>query len=150
SLIDEFWYPRLGPGQMWERFRERVEERGGEVRLNTPVQAVHCEGPRVCSLRVGGEGQGAEVPASQVISSMPVSQLVTLLRPEPPPEVLEAARGLKYRDFILVALVVDRAELFPDNWIYVHTPQVRVGRIQNFKNWSAAMVPDPSKTCVGM
>lgn len=70
--------------------------------------------------------------------------------PRRPAGVLAAARALRYRDFLTVALIVDRRDLFPDNWIYVHGPGVRVGRIQNFKNWSADMVPDPAKTCLGM
>jgi protoporphyrinogen oxidase len=72
------------------------------------------------------------------------------LDPLPPEEVLVAARGLKYRDFLIVALIVNRDRLFPDNWLYIHSPSFRVGRIQNFKNWSLAMVPDPDKTCLGM
>jgi len=76
--------------------------------------------------------------------------LVERMEPQPPPEVLHAARSLKYRDFLIVSLIVDRQDLFPDNWIYIHSPEVKVGRIQNFKNWSAALVPDASKTCLGM
>jgi protoporphyrinogen oxidase len=150
SLIDEFHYPRLGPGQMWERFKECIEDKGGRVALNTPVLAINRRGARVQSVTVREAGADREVAAEQFISSIPVSQLLKWLQPAPPDEVLDAARGLKYRDFLIVALVVNRPELFPDNWIYVHSPQVRVGRIQNFKNWSAAMVPDPAKTCLGM
>jgi protoporphyrinogen oxidase len=81
---------------------------------------------------------------------MPVTALLHRLDPLPPPEVLTAARGLKYRDFLIVALIVDQDNLFPDNWIYIHSPEFRVGRIQNFKNWSPAMVPEAGKTCLGM
>lgn len=81
---------------------------------------------------------------------MPVTALLQRLEPAPPEEVLQAARSLSYRDFLIVALIVDVEDLFPDNWIYIHSPDVKVGRIQNFKNWSPAMVPDQRKTCLGM
>jgi protoporphyrinogen oxidase len=150
SLIDEFHYPRLGPGQMWERFREIIEMKGGRVLLNAPVQALQWEGTRVRSVIYSSGGQVRTAAAEQFITSMPISQLVFRLAPSPPLRVLKAARGLKYRDFLNVALIINKADLCPDNWLYVHTPQVRVGRIQNFKNWSQDMVPDPSKTCLGM
>jgi protoporphyrinogen oxidase len=73
-----------------------------------------------------------------------------MVSPSPPREVLAAARGLRYRDFLTVALVVDGTDLFPDNWIYIHDPEVRVGRIQNYRSWSPWMVPDPDKACVGL
>ena len=76
--------------------------------------------------------------------------LVEALDPAPPDEVLAAARSLRHRDFLVVGLIVDRPQVFPDNWIYIHTPGVRVGRVQNFKNWSPAMNPDASKTGLGM
>ena len=150
TLIHEFDYPRLGPGQMWERCRDRIEEGGGRVELHSPVLAIHHQGKRVRSVEVAGDAGVREVAVDHLISSMPISKLVRSLRPEPPSEVLQAADGLKYRDFIIVALIIDKSTLFPDNWIYIHTPAVRVGRIQNFKNWSSDMVPDQSKTCLGM
>jgi len=150
SLINEFRYPRLGPGQMWERFAERVEAGGGRVALNTSVTGVNLAGKRVTSITVRSGDTTEEVAVDELISSMPLSRLVKALRPEAPPEVRRAADGLKYRDFLIVPLIINKADLFPDNWIYVHSPEVRVGRIQNFKNWSEAMVPDPDKTCLGM
>jgi len=89
-------------------------------------------------------------PADHVISTMPLRSLVRTLTPAPPAETAAAAEGLSYRDFLVVALMIRREKLFPDNWIYVHTPGVKVGRIQNFNNWSKAMVPVPGVTCVGM
>jgi protoporphyrinogen oxidase len=99
-------------------------------------------------VRQGGVEQ--QLNAEALISTMPISELVTRLDPPAPIEVREAASRLTYRDFLTVALIVDRAELFPDNWIYVHAPEVRVARIQNFKNWSADMVPDPRTSCLGL
>jgi protoporphyrinogen oxidase len=88
--------------------------------------------------------------ADHVISTLPLRGLVRAVRPAPAPDLLEAADGLRYRDFLTVALVLDQSDVFPDNWIYIHTPGVKVGRIQNFNNWSEAMVPTPGKTCLGL
>ncbi len=150
SLIERFRYPIHGPGMMWERFRERVEEGGGEVRLDTSVERLFHDGERITRVLTRSQDREAVIAADHFISSMPITQLIERLSPTPPDHVLEAANGLSYRDFIVVALICDRAHLFPDNWIYVHSSEVKVGRIQNFKNWSAAMVPDTSKTCLGM
>ncbi|MCX7823933.1 MAG: NAD(P)/FAD-dependent oxidoreductase [Verrucomicrobiae bacterium] len=150
SLIKEFDYPLLGPGMMWERFKEAVEQRGGRVCLGAETVLLRREGARIKSVTVRTAAGTQEMAADHFISSMPLGELIGRLDPPPPARVLEAARGLKHRDFILVGLIIARAELFPDNWLYIHTPDVRVGRIQNFKNWSAAMVPDPRKTGLGM
>jgi len=98
----------------------------------------------------GDGGEERTFRARQFVSSAPLKDLARHLSPEPPPAAREAARRLRYRDFIVVSLVIDRAEMFPDNWIYVHSPKVQVGRIQNFKNWSPEMVPDLSTTCLGL
>lgn len=150
SLIKEFDYPILGPGMMWERCQELVEEKGSPVFLNTSVVQIQREGTQIKSITVQQGNQRSTITAEHFISTMPVTTLVHRLDPSPPPEILESARKLKYRDFLIVALIVDRENLFPDNWIYIHSPEFKVGRIQNFKNWSPAMVPDASKTCLGM
>ncbi len=147
SLISEFNYPRFGPGQMWEAMRGAIEEQGGEVRLEARVEGMELDGDRITSVLVGGET--FENPAA-VISSLPLREVVEMVSPAAPPEVLAAARGLRYRDFLTVALVLDGADPFPDNWIYIHEPGVQVGRIQNFRSWSPWMVPDPDKACVGL
>jgi protoporphyrinogen oxidase len=147
SLISEFNYPRFGPGQMWDAMKKVIEEQGGEVRLEAPVSRLELAGGRVVEVEAGGE---TYVLPDAVISSLPLREIVDMVHPAPPREVLEAARGLRYRDFLTVALVVDGDDLFPDNWIYIHEPGVRVGRIQNFRSWSPWMVPDPTKACVGM
>jgi protoporphyrinogen oxidase len=150
TLIKEFDYPILGPGMMWERCQEKIEAQGGKVRMETGVVKIHREGSRILSVVVRQDGQTQELPLDYLISSMPVTALVQRLDPPPPPEVLASASSLSYRAFIIVPLIIDRNDLFPDNWIYIHSPEVKVGRIQNFKNWSPAMVPDPEKTCLGM
>ncbi|MDF1551820.1 MAG: FAD-dependent oxidoreductase [Deferrisomatales bacterium] len=150
SLIEEFDYPRLGPGMMWERFREAVEAGGGRVRCGCEAVRITHAGGRVTGVGFRDNGATATQAASHVISSVPIDRLVGLLEPAAPPEVRQAAAGLSHRSFLIVVLIVDRPSLFPDQWIYVHSSTARVGRIQNFKNWSAAMVPEPGRTSVGM
>ena len=146
SLIQEFHYPRYGPGQMWERMTDEIRALGGEVRLETPAERIELDGNRVRAIVAGGQS----FEPGHVISSLPLRTTVGITHPSAPVEVIEAARGLRYRDFLTVALVLDGEDLFPDNWIYIHEPSVRVGRIQNYRSWSPWMVPDPSKACVGL
>jgi protoporphyrinogen oxidase len=147
SLISEFNYPRYGPGQMWEAMTAAIEAAGGEVRLGTPVDAIRLDHDRVTAVHGGGDVY--ELPAG-VISSLPLREVARMASPAVSAEVRDAALGLRYRDFVTVALVVDGSDLFPDNWIYIHEPAVRVGRIQNYRSWSPWMVPDPEKACVGL
>ncbi len=150
SLIDSFNYPRRGPGMLWESMQRSVEQRGGEVRLGSRVEQIHHHQGRVTGVTVNRSGSSENVVADHLISSMPVTSLVRRLDPAPPAEVLEAASRLKYRDFLTVCLIVDRADIFPDQWIYVHDPGVRLGRIQNYRNWSPEMCPDPDRTGLGL
>ncbi|MBF2013749.1 MAG: NAD(P)/FAD-dependent oxidoreductase [Rivularia sp. T60_A2020_040] len=150
TLIKEFDYPRLGPGMMWERFAEKIQEAGGEVHLNTKVLGMEREGHRITKVIAQRDDNLIQIEGENFISSMPLNLLVQKMNPSLPDEVVQAANGLKYRDFLIVSLIIDAPDLFPDNWIYIHASEVKVGRIQNFKNWSAAMVPDASKTCLGM
>ena len=146
TLIEEFDYPRRGPGMLWECASKSVEKRGGEVKLDTPLKTVHRDGNRITALTyVEPDGTERRVETENVISSMPLTELVRRLDPEPPLEVLEAAYSLKYRDFLTVCVIVDDPDLFPDNWIYIHDPSVQVGRIQNFKNWSPEMIPEAER-----
>lgn len=150
SLIKKFDYPRLGPGMMWERCQQILEDKGSPVHLNTEVIRVERDGTRITKVIAQQGERTLELTGEHFINSMPIAALVHRLDPLPPDEVLAAARGLKYRDFLIVSLVVNKSDLFPDNWLYIHSPEFQVGRIQNFKNWSPAMVPDASKTCLGM
>ncbi len=149
SLIEEFQYPKYGPGMMWERCAEQVVERGGEVRLQTEAVAVHVEAGEAVAVTVRRDGAEERLPAAHVISSMPFTALARIVDPPPPADVLRAAADLHYRDFLTVALVVPEARGFPDNWIYIHSPDVKVGRIQNFGSWSPFLVKD-GRTCLGM
>jgi protoporphyrinogen oxidase len=150
TLIEEFHYPRLGPGMMWNAVKVEIERRDGVVRLSCDVVEIHRAGNRIESVAISCGGQQEVIQGADFISSMPISEFIQKLSPPPPPEVVEAAKKLAYRDFLTVCLIVNKPDLFPDNWIYVHDPEVRVGRIQNFKNWSPDMVPDPAKTSLGL
>jgi len=150
SLIEEFHYPRLGPGMMWERAAERIREGGGTVDLNAGVTAIRHAAGRVTGLRVSAPKGDYAIEGTDFIASMPISDLISRLDPPAPEAVRTAAASLRYRDFLTVCLVVGRRDLFPDNWIYIHDSTVRVARIQNFKNWSPDMSPDPAKTTLGL
>jgi protoporphyrinogen oxidase len=150
TLIDEFEYPRLGPGMMWEAFAKEVERLGGTVRLNAKVTRVLHDGSQVDAIEIEADGRRTIQPVSSVISTMALRHLIEALGDQTPGSVRQAAQKLKYRDFLTVALIINEPEMFPDNWIYIHDPAVKVGRIQNFKNWSPEMVPDESKSCLGL
>jgi protoporphyrinogen oxidase len=150
TLIDEFHYPRLGPGMMWQAAKEKIEREGSVVRLNCKVVAVRRNDRKIESVIISHNGQSEVIEGSAFVSSMPVNEFILKLEPRPPVKVLEAAHGLRYRGLLVVCLILNAADLFPDNWIYVHDPEVRVGRIQNYKNWSPDMVPDGAKTSLGM
>ncbi len=149
TLIEEFRYPRLGPGMMWERCAERIVAMGSEVRMGHRVERIarDASGYTVRYRTDAGEG---ELHAPIVISSAPLRQLVEGLEPAAPAHVLRAARALRYRDFLTVVLIVKDEDRFDDNWIYVQDAHVKVGRIQNFKAWSPEMVPDPRTACYGL
>ena len=150
TLISEFWYPRLGPGMMWDALQNRTEALGGKVILDCPVTAILHDGARILAVEGVCAGKSVSFPLDEVISSMPLRDLILSLSPAAPPEVRLAAQQLAYRDFLTVALVVEGEKLFPDNWLYIHDETVRVGRIQNFANWSPDMVPEPGRSCLGM
>ncbi|MEE2830577.1 MAG: NAD(P)/FAD-dependent oxidoreductase [Myxococcota bacterium] len=151
SLIDTFRYPRLGPGMMWEAAAGSIQDRGGRVLLDRRVVELRRSQGRITSvLTRNSTGEQERLHADQFISSMPLSLLVRCLRPQVPAAILDAARDLRHRAFVTVLLIIRQADLFPDNWIYIHDPSVRVGRLQNFKNWSPDLVPDPNTTSIGM
>ncbi|RMG99484.1 MAG: NAD(P)/FAD-dependent oxidoreductase [Chloroflexi bacterium] len=150
SLIESFYYPRQGPGMLWTAVKEQVESRGGIVQLNSEVTTIHREGNRIVGVGVRQNERDLFITGEHFISSMPITTFLKQLTPPPPAHVLHAAQQLRYRDFLIVCLIVKRPSLFPDNWIYIHEPSVQVGRIQNFKNWSPDMVPDPNTTSLGL
>jgi len=150
SLINGFHYPRQGPGMMWRKLADMARQNGAEISLGAEVVAVLLDKGRVTAVEVRQDDSTGLIKGTHFISSMPIKELVAKIRPAVPGHILEAANGLKYRDFLTVALIIDKGDLFPDNWLYIHDPTVRLGRIQNFKNWSPFMVPDQNKTCLGL
>lgn len=151
TLIDKFHYPRLGCGMVWERATEMINEAGSSVDLDRKVTRITLRDNRVAGITcVDGAGVVREYPCTHLISSMPLRELVEAFGDQAPANVAAAAKKLKYRDFITVGLVVKKDDCFPDNWIYIHDPEVKLGRIQNFKNWSPEMVPDPGITFLGL
>ncbi|MGH2771526.1 MAG: NAD(P)/FAD-dependent oxidoreductase [Actinomycetota bacterium] len=150
TLIEQFEYPRFGPGMMWEVAAEKVQKKGAALHMASPVMRLH----RAASGLTGVEADTPDGPkifeGAQFISTLPIKQLVEMMEPPAPQEVRKAAGALSYRDFFTVVLIVNQKELFPDNWIYIHEPSVKLGRIQNFKNWSPFMVPDESKSALGL
>jgi len=151
TLIDRFRYPRFGPGQMWERVADISAAKGHPVVLGRSVARINHGDGLVTSITTADDRGATEThEGTDFISSIPIRELVAKLDPPAPERVRRAADRLGYRDFVSIALMIDRADVFPDNWIYIHDPGVRVGRIQNFKNWSPDMVPDQAKTCLGL
>lgn len=150
TLIDAFDYPEKGPGQMWEMVADKIQKNGSELKMESCVEKIVWDKNKITALEIGLNGHREMIRGTDFISSMPVRELVRKMSPAPPEEVKKAAEALAYRDFLTVSLIVNKADLFKDNWIYIHDPAVKVGRIQNFKNWSPHMVPDPNKTCLGL
>lgn len=152
TLVDHFRYPRKGPGMMWEACARRIKELGG--RLHMGSQVIGCEWRAAAGLwdvaYLDAEGRRRTIRARDVISSAAIRDLAPGLQPALSPAALAAARALRYRDFLTVAIVAKDQDIFDDNWIYIHDPRVRVGRIQNFKSWSPEMVPDPALSCCGL
>lgn len=151
TLIEQFHYPRLGPGMMWESCEKQLAEQGNPTIRGAYVEKIKHKNWHVEVVYARNEaGELTEYSGEQFISSMPLRELIFSLDPAPPDKVLEAAHHLRYRDYLTAVLIVNRADVFPDNWIYIHTPEVKMGRIQNYKNWSPDMVPDLNTTSLGL
>jgi protoporphyrinogen oxidase len=152
TLTEEFLYPRRGPGEFFDRLRDEAAEQGARFEFNAAVSAVDHDGRRIKAVELRRERPpGREiVPVAHFVSSLPLPQLVKALRPLAPEPVLAAAGKLRFRSYLVVNIILNKKSLFPDQWIYVHSPEVRLGRIQNYKNWSPDMTPDPDKTSLGL
>jgi protoporphyrinogen oxidase len=150
TLLETFRYPRKGPGMMWDAARDYVVANGNRVLMSHALQQLSFD-PKLQRWRVAatnGEGKTVIIRAAHVISSAAIRELTSRIHPLP--KAAASALNLKYRDFLTVALMIRSKDIFPDNWIYIHDPKVKVGRIQNFRSWSPEMVPDPSLACVGL
>jgi protoporphyrinogen oxidase len=159
SLIERFLYPKFGPGQMWEEVAERVKNLGAEILMHWSVESIEREGNRIdaVSARNVQTGEIQRFEGDYFFSTMPVKELIAEIEPPAPPEIREISDGLMYRDFITVGVLCDRiklreasGELVQDNWIYIQEPDVIVGRLQIFNNWSPFMVADPGKIWIGL
>ncbi|WP_460448211.1 NAD(P)/FAD-dependent oxidoreductase [Alsobacter sp. SYSU BS001988] len=150
TLIESFQYPRKGPGMMWDAAARKTREQGGRVLMDRSLDTMrYDDAAKLWTVTVRrGDGAVETHTARHVISSAPITELTRAIAPAP--ISLLHARALRYRDFLTVALITTRQDLFPDNWIYIHDPSVKVGRIQNFRSWSPEMVPDPNLACLGL
>jgi protoporphyrinogen oxidase len=149
TLIESFEYPRKGPGMMWDAAAAKVRAQGGEILMGHRLERMTWDPKReLWTIAVEGPDGARLFTARHVISSAPMRELMASITPRPASAADAAA--LRYRDFVTVALVVDKPDLFPDNWIYIHDPSVRVGRVQNFRSWSPEMVPDEKLSCLGL
>jgi protoporphyrinogen oxidase len=152
TLIDTFRYPRLGPGMMWETCARKVRGMGGQVLLGRSVIGCRFDVDTTLWTVTARTANGSveEYRGEHVISSMPIRQLAGQVEPRIPQNALRAAESLRYRDFLTVGLILRERNRFSDNWIYIHDPNVKVGRVQNYKSWSPEMVPDPNFCCYGL
>lgn len=150
TLVDTFDYPKHGPGMLWERVAKQVAEGHAAISMSSNVKSIRWNDNRVEAVEVATPTGTQTVLGTDFISSMPVRELIASFDPPLPKAYLEAAAKLKYRDFLTVALIVNGRDLFPDNWIYIHDPEVRVGRVQNFNNWSPFMSGRADHTCLGL
>jgi protoporphyrinogen oxidase len=158
SLIERFMYPKFGPGQLWEHVADQIVAKGGEIRMGWKVDKIHCEGERVVLIEaVNDAGERETLTGDYFFSTMPMKELVRALDAEVPAAVREISEGLQYRDFITVGLLADRLKvqerdggLLKDTWIYVQEPDVLLGRLQIFNNWSPHLVEDPTKVWIGL
>jgi len=152
TLIDTFRYPRLGPGMMWETCAQKIRTMGGEVLLGRGVTGCRWDsmGKNWTVTAHTSDGKREEYRAEHLISSMPIRQLVSQIEPRLSEAALRAGSSLRYRDFLTIGLILRERNRFSDNWIYIHDPNVKVGRVQNYKSWSPEMVPDPNFCCYGL
>jgi protoporphyrinogen oxidase len=148
TLIDNFDYPIYGPGMLWESAKNKIDSLGGQILMDSKVTKVQLKDKTVKYCEINNEVK--QYFANDFISTLPIKELINIIKPTPPNLVIEAANQLKYRDFLTVVLILNEESVFPDNWIYIHEPNVRLGRIQNFKNWSLEMVPQSSQTSLGL
>lgn len=150
SLIDQFQYPQFGPGMLWEKCAELIGRKGVRVELNSRLSSIKWGPDGATGVLVeSGQNSLELIEVSSIICSIPLPELVLSFDPLPPTQIQQAARGLRHRDFLTVALVIPDQNVFPDNWVYIHDPTVKVGRIQNFKSWSPFMVKE-GQTCLGL
>jgi len=152
AIYEEFYYPRKGPGQFYKKFKELTTQLGTQFLCNNKVTCIKHDGQRMYSIMVKDDQENteSEIEIDYLFSSIPLPIFVRSMLPSPPSDVLFAAERLRFRSFLIVNVIIDKENLFPDQWIYVHSPEVRLARIQNYKNWSPDMTADPKRTSLGL
>ena len=151
TLIKEFYYPTLGPGMMYEKIAQNIKDMGGEIRGGVKVvKLLHNSKNILCAICKDAHGNYEEFDGEAFISSMPITEAIQILSPTAPLDVIKASNELKYRNLLIVNLICAEKDIFPDQWLYIHSPQVKLCRIQNYKNWSPYMVPFVDKTTLGL
>jgi protoporphyrinogen oxidase len=150
TLIESFRYPRKGPGMMWEAAADKIRARGGTIRMDESLESARWNPSteQWTVTTVTGDGEQHTITARHLVSSAPISELTASLKPAPISRL--HARRLRYRDFVTVALIAKTSDDFPDNWVYIHDPAVKVGRVQNFRSWSPELIPQDGMTCLGL
>ncbi|HEY7900458.1 MAG TPA: NAD(P)/FAD-dependent oxidoreductase, partial [Caulobacteraceae bacterium] len=148
TLIESFRYPRRGPGMMWEACAAKIKAMGGQVIMGARVTGLHLEGGAWTVTAERADGGPETFTARNVVSSAPMRELVAAITPTPASR--DQAMALSYRDFLTVVLIGRSDRTLPDNWVYIHDPKVKVGRVQNFRSWSPELIPDPVSTCLGL
>jgi protoporphyrinogen oxidase len=144
TLIEQFHYPKMGPGMMWQECLKKIQDSGSTISMGVAAKKLHYNSEKKCWVI------NDSLECVHVINSAPLRQTIENITPTPPEHILKAAKNLKYRDFLTVCLIVDEKNLFEDNWIYIHDENVKVGRIQNYKNWSPHMVPNETQSGLGL
>jgi protoporphyrinogen oxidase len=151
TLSQEFLYPRKGPGQFFSRLQIEAQGLGAQFLLNSKAIELFSERGKVVTVSIQNkEGRITKIPVDHVFSSIPLPLLISAIKPDLPKHILKSASCLKFRSFLVVNVILDKKDLFPDQWIYIHSPEVRMGRIQNYKNWSGEMTPNPNNTSLGL
>ena len=150
TLITKFHYPKYGPGMMYERMAKNIEDAKGKLFLNQTAKKIYHNGNKIIRVETQSNKGVCQHQGEFFISTIPITSLIKKLEPSPTPEVLRAAQNLKFRSFLVVNIILKVKNLFFDNWIYVHSPEVKLGRIQNYKNWSEYMVKDENYTSLGL
>jgi protoporphyrinogen oxidase len=150
SLVETFYYPVKGAGQMYERMADRVTGAGASIDLESSVEIIRHNGSEITEVLYQKQGKEVTVPVEYLFSSMPLTHFIKVLRPAPPKEILQAASELYYRDHITVNLNVRGRDLFPDNWIYVHSPEVKMARLANYNNFSKSMAASDQHSIISV
>jgi protoporphyrinogen oxidase len=150
TMTEEFLYPSCGPGEFYDRLCNKIVGLGSNVQVDTAVEQLYHIDGRIAFVKIKDKTGFKNVAVDHVFSSMPLPQMINSLTPSAPKDILIAANKLSFRSFIEINIVIDQENIFPDQWIYIHSPHVKLGRIQNYKNWSKKMVPDSKRTTLGL